>query len=69
MQDPQYYVYEYELVGTGADPGDWFAATALGDLDADGHVATFMYEGAIILDGTDLVVALGPNISEWDPDE
>lgn len=71
MQDPQYYQYGYERIapGGGGVAGDRFEITARGDIDADGHTATFLYEGALVPDTSDLALVLGPNISETDPEE
>jgi type IV pilus assembly protein PilA len=68
MQDPQYYMYNYQMTG-GSTAGSTFDITAAGDLDGDTASSLFTYEGSIANDGGELVVILAPNIKESDPDE
>jgi type IV pilus assembly protein PilA len=70
MQDPQYYLYQYDAANTAAEGGT-FAAIAQGDLDGDGEASTFTLNGEIKSDSTTntLVVVTSPNIIEDQPDE
>jgi len=65
MQDPQYYMYNYE-----SDVASAFTAIANGDLNGDGTMSTFSLAGAVN-QGTSgpKVVVIAPNIVEADPDE
>jgi prepilin-type N-terminal cleavage/methylation domain-containing protein len=65
MDQPQYYMYSYAIVGSSA-PGDSFTATANGDLNGDGVLSTFQLIGAI---NASYAVNVAPNILEVQPDE
>lgn len=69
MVDPQYYQYQYAVSGDPDEPGSTFKIVARGDLDADSHDSTFAYNGALVSDGDNLLVILGANIEEDEPDE
>jgi type IV pilus assembly protein PilA len=69
MQDPQYYKYSYEAVGTKGEEGENFTAGAAGDLDGNGTLSSFTLGGKIQKDGTALVVTIAPNIKEVNPEE
>jgi len=67
MSEPQYFMYGYTATpspSTGAN-GNKFAATAQGDLDADGTLSTFTMDGEI----RDATVVVSPTIGETAPDE
>ncbi len=65
MQDPQYYMYNYEAAVASA-----FTAIANGDLNGDGALSTFSLAGAIRQGASGpKVVVIAPNIVEVDPDE
>jgi len=66
MQDPQYYQYNYVESGPPAAVGSYFIASATGDLDGDAVLATYSFQGALVPEGTDIVLALAPNIDEID---
>ncbi|HEX4339632.1 MAG TPA: prepilin-type N-terminal cleavage/methylation domain-containing protein [Polyangiaceae bacterium] len=68
MQDPQYYMYNYDASGS-ASSGDTFTAAAQGDLDGNGNLSTFSMGGTIKAEGTALVLVLAPNIAEQSPEE
>jgi type IV pilus assembly protein PilA len=67
MSEPQYFMYGYTAnpnPSTGVN-GNKFAATAEGDLDADGTLSEFKMEGEI----RDATVVVTPAIGETNPDE
>jgi len=64
MNDPQYYMYDYQVSGASAD-GDTFTATAQGDLNGDGVLSTFTMAGKI----QNGALNIAPNISEDAPEE
>jgi type IV pilus assembly protein PilA len=68
MQDPQYYMYNYDATGSAAS-GDGFTAIAQGDLDGNGALSAFKLSGQIKAEGTALVLVLAPNMSEDKPEE
>ncbi|MEO8799077.1 MAG: hypothetical protein ABI551_14400 [Polyangiaceae bacterium] len=62
MTAPQYFQYDYRLVGKGTAVGDEFHAIARGDLDADGITSVYDLSGKI--DSPDhLVLATAPVIT------
>jgi type IV pilus assembly protein PilA len=63
---PQYYMYRYQLTGSGGNPGDTFTGIANGDLDGDGIESTFSITGAITPGYT---INVAPNIQETNPEE
>lgn len=69
MTDPQYYQYQYFVNGDGQTTGSSFVISAKGDLDADSKTSLFEYNGALVSDGENLIVILGANIDELEPDE
>jgi type IV pilus assembly protein PilA len=69
MTDPQYYQYQYLVTGDGQAAGSSFVISAKGDLDADSKTSLFAYNGALVSDGENLIVILGANIDESEPDE
>jgi type IV pilus assembly protein PilA len=69
MTDPQYYQYQYLVTGDGQTAGSSFKISAKGDLDADSKNSLFEYNGALVSDGENLIVILGANIDEFEPDE
>jgi type IV pilus assembly protein PilA len=69
MSDPQYFMYRYESTSTSATPGETFTAYANGDLDGDGIPSTFEFFGKIQGDTSGVVLTLGDQIRESDPDE
>ncbi len=62
MSEPQYYLYNYTVVGT---PGTSFQAVAQGDLDGDTVISTFSIDGVV----RDQTVVLAPTIAETKPEE
>jgi type IV pilus assembly protein PilA len=67
MSEPQYFQYGYTATpspSTGAT-GNKFAATAEGDLDADGVLSKFQMDGII----RDQTVVVSPAIAETTPEE
>lgn len=48
VDDPFYYVYEYQSAGT--ETGATFSAWAYGDLDCDGTFSTFQRSGSVMAD-------------------
>jgi type IV pilus assembly protein PilA len=69
MEDPQYYQYQYTVSGDLGAPDTTFQVTAVGDLDADSQNSSFAYNGALVDDGDNMLVILGANIDEHDPEE
>jgi type IV pilus assembly protein PilA len=68
MNDPQYYMYNYQV--PGGRVGDTFVATAQGDLDGNGALSTFTLNGRIQGNaGESVVLTLAPNLVELNPDE
>ena len=65
MDQPQYYMYDYKVTGTGGAAGDTFTSTANGDLNGDGTLSTFSISGTI--QNGSLNVA--PNLIEVAPEE
>src|SRR5262249_10101195 len=63
MQDPQYYMYNYDATGSAA-AGNSFTASAQGDLDGNTSLSTFSMTGEIKAEGTALVLVLAPNMAE-----
>lgn len=57
VDDPHYYRYEYESLGTGAAAE--FTARAYGDLDCDNVLSTFERYGWVELAGNDMSVQSG----------
>jgi prepilin-type N-terminal cleavage/methylation domain-containing protein len=66
IDQPQYYMYNYTLTGSGGNPGDSFTGTANGDLNGDGIQSTFSLTGAIT---SGFTVNVAPNIAETNPEE
>jgi type IV pilus assembly protein PilA len=66
IDQPQYYMYNYTLAGSGGNPGDSFTGVANGDLNGDGILSTFSLAGAITPSFT---VNIAPNFVEVNPDE
>jgi type IV pilus assembly protein PilA len=66
FSDPQYYIYDYDVTGTG-DTGDTFTAMAQGDLDGDSTLSTFTLLGQVQADGSELAVTIAPNFTEENP--
>lgn len=69
LVDPQYYMYDYQSQGGGAE-GAWFEAKARGDLDGDGELSTFSLRGELqagSAGGLELMIA--PAIQELSPEE
>jgi type IV pilus assembly protein PilA len=71
MNDPQYFMYNYESTGNTGQAGDTFTATANGDLNGDLALSTFVLRGAIQkgASGGGLEVTVAPNIEETNPEE
>jgi type IV pilus assembly protein PilA len=67
MQDPQMYSYGYTQGGNVDDATGTFTAVANGDLDGDGSPSTFSVDGALGVEGNELIVRLAPGIEEVDP--
>jgi type IV pilus assembly protein PilA len=67
MQDPQMYSYHYTQAGNVNDQTGTFQAVANGDLDGDGEESTFTVDGALGIEGNELIVRLAPGIEELDP--
>lgn len=65
MDQPQYYMYDYQITGTGSAENDTFTATAEGDLNGDGNLSTFSIAGKI--QNSSLNVA--PSLNEVAPEE
>jgi type IV pilus assembly protein PilA len=71
MNDPQYYMYDYETTGTdlGA-PGATFTCQAQGDLDGDATPSVFTLTGSVVEDSKKVRTAVtAPNMNESNPDE
>jgi type IV pilus assembly protein PilA len=69
MQDPQYFMYNYDANGSAAANDD-FTATAQGDLDGDGNPSTFAMTGEIQTSASgELVLTLAPTITETAAEE
>jgi type IV pilus assembly protein PilA len=70
MQDPQYFMYQYDQTGpVGAATGK-FTASAHGDLDGNTATSTFSIDGEIMDDGkSGVVLVIAPNIRETLADE
>lgn len=66
IDQPQYYMYCYQLTGSGGNPGDAFTGTANGDLNGDGIQSTFSLTGAI---SPNFTINVAPNIQESNPEE
>jgi type IV pilus assembly protein PilA len=65
MKDPQYYMYQYVLTGTGNATGDSFTSMANGDLNGDGVLSTFTMSGTLQQGSSGgTVLTLAPNIVE-----
>jgi type IV pilus assembly protein PilA len=62
---PQYYMYDYQIVGTGSAEGNTFTASANGDLTGDGVLSTFTAAGTI-QEGR---LTASPSIGEVSPEE
>ncbi len=62
MTAPQYFQYDYRLVGKGTDVGDEFHAIARGDLDADGITSVYDLSGKIA-SPDHLVLATAPVVT------
>jgi type IV pilus assembly protein PilA len=62
---PQYFMYSYKAQGSRA-VGDGFEATAVGDLNGDGHTSLFKITGTVAAGG---IVTIAPNLFEQDPEE
>jgi prepilin-type N-terminal cleavage/methylation domain-containing protein len=60
IDEPQYYMYNYTVMGASAI-GDSFTATANGDLNGDGALSTFSLTGQI---GSGFVINVAPNMVE-----
>jgi type IV pilus assembly protein PilA len=70
MNDPQYFMYNYQITGNGDGVGNTFTATANGDLNADGVLSAFTLGGTIQNGGTGgLVLTVAPAIGEVNPAE
>lgn len=69
MTDPQYYQYQYRVDGDLATVNTTFTIAAKGDLDADSNESSFSYYGALVSDDKSVLVILGANIEELEPDE
>jgi type IV pilus assembly protein PilA len=69
MNDPQYYMYDYQETGDVTTTAGKFTCSATGDLDGDAIVSLFTIEGGVAADGAKLVATLAPNIKEMNPDE
>ena len=57
LDDPHYYRYEFESVGTASDAE--FTARAYGDLDCDNQLSTFERYGWVQLAGNDMSIQSG----------
>lgn len=68
IENPQYYMYNYDVDGTGA-VGDSFTAIANGDLDNDTVLSTFTYTGEVQEESDEVVITLGTEIKETNPEE
>ena len=70
MKDPQYYVYDYQVTGTGSGVGDKFTGTAQGDLNGDQTPSTFSISGQLQREsGGGVELTIAPNIEENMPEE
>ncbi len=70
MKDPQYYMYNYTLSGTGSAATDSFTGTAQGDLNGDDILSTFSITGTLqVQSGGGLELNIAPNIVESLPEE
>ena len=70
MNDPQYYIYDYETSTDLTSTAATFTCTAKGDLDGDGNLSTFAMAGGIKADSAGVLTAVAaPNMSETSPDE
>jgi type IV pilus assembly protein PilA len=65
MDQPQYYMYDYQSPGGGAS-STTFSAVANGDLNGDGNLSTFSLAGSI---NTFFALNIAPNITEVLPEE
>jgi hypothetical protein len=64
MQDPQYFMYNYQQTG------DDFSAIANGDLDGNGTLSTFSLSGKVTAGSSGgRVVILAPSIGEVNPED
>jgi len=66
MDQPQYFMYNYTVTGSGNALNDSFNAVANGDLNGDGVLSTFAVSGVI---GSGMVLNVAPTISEALPEE
>jgi type IV pilus assembly protein PilA len=69
LEEPQYYQYTYAATTTnttGATVGDYFIASAQGDLDGNGATSLFQIEGQV---NGGYLVSTSPQILEVRPDE
>ena len=66
IDQPQYYMYSYQLTGSGGNAGDSFTGIANGDLNGDGIMSTFSLAGAI---SPNFTVNIAPNIQQSNPEE
>ena len=66
MDQPQYFMYSYNMSQSGNAVGDSFSAVANGDLNGDLVMSTFTLLGTI---GSGLVLNIAPNLSEANPEE
>ncbi|HEY3817024.1 MAG TPA: prepilin-type N-terminal cleavage/methylation domain-containing protein [Polyangiaceae bacterium] len=66
MDQPQYYMYAFQLTGSGSNVGDSYTATAQGDLNGDGVLSLFQLTGAI---GSGFILNTAPNMLEVRPEE
>jgi hypothetical protein len=57
------------VAGERDAPDTTFRIEATGDLDSDSASSAFVYNGALVDDGDNMLVILGANIEETDPDE
>ena len=65
IDEPQYYMYGYQVSGTSS-VGNTFTATANGDLNGDGILSTFSLMGAI---NSSYIINVAPNMLAVNPDE
>jgi type IV pilus assembly protein PilA len=68
MNDPQYYMYDYQSNGLGDENG-FFEAIAQGDLNGDGNLSKFTLRGEIQKSAGGLELNIAPNILEENPEE
>jgi type IV pilus assembly protein PilA len=64
LEEPQYYAYTYNAVGTDGNTGG-FVASAFGDLNGDTNYSTFSVTGTAYSGA----IAISPNIMETAPEE